>query len=624
MKLLRKVLCLMLVMSVCLIANNYTVTTGNGTGTGSLYLAVIDANNHVGPDTIEFDIQSMSDPPYYLFLEYSIPAFTDNGTFINGFSQEGSQPNSGQFGEPYNAVFNLIFDGQYIDSILYVFTLESDSNEICGISFMRMKADTLVKEGPILIDGGGYNHIWGCSFGLDLDGITDAGNRGNVVTMRNGAHDNLVGGNIPEERCVFGGNDGANIYIEDPDSDNNTISGNYIGTDTTGAAAPRFVGATGYGVYVQGGSQGGPAGTIIGGEDSTYANVFAGLPQQPIFIQTLGDNGGKIMHNWIGVGADGDELSNGGPGITLDKGTEGDSVINNWIAFNEGQGVLANDTNSNGHVIMGNTITDNEHDGVSLYGQVQDCLVKQNEIARNVGNGVYVAGPASDRNRISENSIYENDSLGIDLAPRGVTANDGNDNDDGPNQNMNYPSLDSASTTRVYGRLQGNFREGATIEAFIASEGNNMYGEGMTYLGTGTADDQGYFEVITTPSTIGDYVTVTATDTEGNTSEFCKNIMVTKAGPGVEESEPVISPLTLLVGIKDNAVNFNYNLPRTCEAKLALYDVAGTVVTEITSGRHLAGNHSITINTSELSSGLYFARLSTVDHSVTTKFLIVQ
>jgi len=95
-------------------------------------------------------------------------------------------------------------------------------------------------------------------------------------------------------------------------------------------------------------------------------------------------------------------------------------------------------------------------------------LTLANVISANPQDGIYVTGPGSDGNRISQNSIYGNDSLGIDLAPKGVTPNDGSDGNDGPNENMNFPVLNSASTTRIYGRLQGLYRENAVIEAFIA------------------------------------------------------------------------------------------------------------------------------------------------------------
>ena len=223
---------------------------------------------------------------------------------------------------------------------------------------------------------------------------------------------------------------------------------------------------TGYGIWIQGSPcYGSPDGTIIGGEDSTLANVISANPQDGIYSWRPNGGGSKILRNRIGVDIHGEPLGNIGSGIHLDKRVTADSILYNWIAYNQQDGVLVNDTNSNEHVIIANKINNNDRDGVRLFGLVQNCEIVDCEIANNTRNGIYVAGPGSDGKRLSQNSIYGNDSLGIELAPKGVTPND---EDEGPNENMNFPVLDSASTTRIYGRLQGLYRETAVIEAFIA------------------------------------------------------------------------------------------------------------------------------------------------------------
>jgi len=619
----------MLMSAAVLTANVYTVTVGAGVGSGTLYQAVISANSHEGPDTIEFAIEAMDEPPYYLIPTYPIPPLTDNGTFINGYTQEGATPNTGGPYEPDNAVINLMFDGDYLnDSIPFAFTIESDSNEICGIMFANMGGDTLNAKGSILIDGGGYNHIWGCWFGLDTSGTKDMGNQQMALLLRGGAHHNTIGGTAPEERNVFAGNDSAHIVIMDKESDENMIVGNFIGTDISGVKAPDYVGSTGYGIVIEGERYiGGPSGTIIGGEDSTYANIISGNPSSGIYIGTWGSGtgGDKIIGNRIGVDIEGNALGNGESGVFLDHGTTSDSILNNWISYNGEHGVMVNDTNTNHNVIMNNTITDNGGDGVRLYGLVQECLVKQCEIARNGGNGIYVAGPASDRNVLSENATYKNEGLGIDLAPPGITENDGNDSDDDSNDNMNFPVVDSASTSHVYGRLSGNSRANARIEIFVADTTVEAYGEGMTFLGSGVTDATGKFVAYISPAlvNIGDYITATATDVDGNTSEFMKKAAYVCCAD-VEEEPIEETPLSLKAGVEAERIHVSYTLPENTETYLAIYDASGSLVADLVSQKEKAGQHSLYWDASGLSSGVYFIRLYAGKQEASSKFVLVR
>ena len=64
-----------------------------------------------------------------------------------------------------------------------------------------------------------------------------------------------------------------------------------------------------------------------------------------------------------------------------------------------------------------------------------------NTIANNGGDGVTVVSNGATGNRIEKNSIHDNVGLGIDLGDDGVTANDNDDSDSGPNNLQNYPTI---------------------------------------------------------------------------------------------------------------------------------------------------------------------------------------
>lgn len=138
-------------------------------------------------------------------------------------------------------------------------------------------------------------------------------------------------------------------------------------------------------------------------------------------------------------------------------------------------------------------------------------------------------GPSSSslNNRISGNSIFSNSDMGIDIYPIFVNANDGGDGDTGANNRQNFPVLSVAEnganidiTTALNSAANTSFR----IEYFSSTSCHSTgYGEGQTYLGYSdlTTDLTGNNSIVVSfPIPLGAYLTATATDPAGNTSEF--------------------------------------------------------------------------------------------------------
>ena len=108
--------------------------------------------------------------------------------------------------------------------------------------------------------------------------------------------------------------------------------------------------------------------------------------------------------------------------------------------------------------------------------------------------------------------------------PPGVTPNDPGDTDTGPNNLQNFPVLETVSAKAVHGRLDSAPGSTYRIEFFsnaVCDPSGN--GEGERYLGalTVTSNPQGKatfkFE---TALVAGQFITATATDAAGDTSEF--------------------------------------------------------------------------------------------------------
>src|SRR5262249_45484543 len=143
--------------------------------------------------------------------------------------------------------------------------------------------------------------------------------------------------------------------------------------------------------------------------------------------------------------------------------------------------------------------------------------------------------------------------MGIDLGEAGgagdggFTPNDFNDGDAGPNDYQNFPMISSAvsalgetpggGTTTIHGRLNSLANTLFDLD-FYSNSGcvgrPQDFLEGRTYLGSGavTTDGSGNATInVVLPVTLapGEKVTATATDPQGNTSEFSQRIVVSSA-----------------------------------------------------------------------------------------------
>jgi hypothetical protein len=67
-----------------------------------------------------------------------------------------------------------------------------------------------------------------------------------------------------------------------------------------------------------------------------------------------------------------------------------------------------------------------------------------------------------------------------------------------------------------------------------------------------------------------------------------------------------------------------FSLPQTMDVNIAVYNSLGQKVRELVNGTMSAGNHSVEMNASDLSSGMYFYRISTPGYSKTMKMMLLK
>jgi hypothetical protein len=348
----------------------------------------------------------------------------------------------------------------------------------------------------------------------------------------------IVGDGTPAGRNVISGNGvGVDITVNSA-----AVRGNYIGTNSAGNAA--IVNAFGgtnnnAGIELNGGGGALVEGNLVSG--NAFGIDFSGVAgQDTLRGNTIGLNaaGNAAIPNGIGIHmastanstiggttpADRNVISgNTQYGIQFSGGViTGNSIIGNYIGTDgAGTGPIPNGSGG----ILFNGASSNFIGGAQP-GQL-------NTIAFNNGPGIAI--PSGINNQILSNSIFSNTGIGIDLgdgtALDGVTLNDAGDGDTGGNNRQNFPVITSASPSTVNGTLNSSAGTLFTIQLFKNNVCNaSGYGEGQTLIASFTAATDGMGNLSFSQGGLalanGQYVTGTATDPSGNTSEFSSCVAV--------------------------------------------------------------------------------------------------
>lgn len=431
-------------------------------------------------------------------------------------------------------------------------------NTISGHSVAGVYLDSEASSGSV---------VQGNLIGSNQAGDTAIGNGVGVSIFR--SHDHLIGGLSVAAGNLITGSSQQNIRLVG-DSSRVRIEGNRIGTDGTGNVALSRSGA-GFNVYLEGGSD-----NRVGGSDPGAGNLISGFGplvngnNHGVGIRLSASSAGNVVAgNRIGTNADGSQaLGNGGAGVwvsvlpfvttpstpTVIGGLV--SAAGNQIAGNAGAGVEI--AGADFVRIQGNTIGESSQGGVALGNAFHGVSISgsdnvvggiesgaANRIANGSTNapggarGVYIT--AGQRNRVSGNHTTANSGLGIDLLGGGenadrVTPNDPCDADTGPNGLQNFPIITSAEATAggvsVSGTLDSVANAIFEIDLYFNSVCDaSGHGEGATWLGrisaTTNAQCAASFNTLL-PLPGNGALTATATDANGNTSEFssCRSVQL--------------------------------------------------------------------------------------------------
>jgi hypothetical protein len=424
----------------------------------------------------------------------------------------------------------------------YGLSISTSNNTVGGTA---AGARNLISGNIIAVQiGGNSNQVLGNYIGTNAAGTAAVANyNGMFISGSN----NTVGGTAAGARNLISGTiNGPGVFIFS--SSGNQVLGNYIGTDAAGTAA--LANATG--VLLAGSNN------TLGGTTAGARNLISGNS----YGVGLGGNSNQVLGNYIGTDAAGTAALANGTGVFISglNDTLGGTAAGarNLISGN-GTGVGIGGTSNQ---VLGNYIgtnaagtgpLGNSSDGVSILGGQNDTIGGTaagagNTIAFNGGNGIAISLEGGTGNAILRNSIFSNAGLGIDLGADGVTPNDPGDDDTGPNNLQNFPALHVATTspggTAIRGDLHSTANTTFRLEFFANSVCDpSGFGEGETFLGatTVTTNPGGVAPFLATfPTAVpeGQFVTATATDPSGNTSEFSACLVVQSESDGAEDPGP--------------------------------------------------------------------------------------
>ena len=336
---------------------------------------------------------------------------------------------------------------------------------------------------------------------------------------------------------------------------NNIVWGNQFGARLSSGAGSLVLSPSDTNIVLTGFSS-----STVGGESPAHRNVIADANSHGVLVtsntfSTSTDN--DIVNNLIGsYGLEISAAGNLGHGILIR--TSGNTVRDNTLIYNSGDGVRLDTDDAHNNLLQGNRIgvrdticlgdfcfggpAGNGTDGITLTYGTHDNIIYNNVIRNNTYSGIYIASSniagVSSRNWLIGNALYLNGSTGMTFS----LYNGADNYASASNQEMatagHYPVI-----TRAYGGTRKGWVEGTLattngnyiLDIFSSAQVDNqprgesevfhrsLYGVTINNAlagQNGTANFRVSFSGSPLQNLAGRVVTATAADNVGNTSEL--------------------------------------------------------------------------------------------------------
>ena len=452
---------------------------------GSLRAAILASNADSALNTIRFDIAGGC--PRIINLAGLLPNITDS-VVIEGYSQPGSAVNTSASTFSPDICIGIV--GDFSDDHAFRIAASAGAGEYLDLSGVALGGFDVA---AVRLDGGANSRIHGVQFGHEL-GSTAIGNSAVNVRTSGNSRSNVIGGESNADRNLIGEAWVAGVQMlanspTEADSDN-VVENNMIGTS--------------------------PGGTLRAANE-----------------------------------------------IGIDIRTGSNIVRDNLISGNQTHGVLISGVPATSNVLLGNRIgpkassllgclppcppdffaLGNVEMGVLVQGNASRNLIVNNTIAYNGGKGVRLLN--GQRNSVYTNAIYENGALGIDTGGSGIN----NVNNDATvaeqataNRGINWPYVAGAHGSATNGTVSGTlittngtyllqvFSDG-TCDALGNGEARRYIDNASVTITNAVAGGNGTVQfaipIESTGSLGGRAISITATDSIGNTSELSNCVTYT-------------------------------------------------------------------------------------------------
>jgi gliding motility-associated-like protein len=230
-----------------------------------------------------------------------------------------------------------------------------------------------VSDGIYLNSGTGINSIFNNYIGTDTLGLAPYGNGLGIIV--DNSSNNFIGGNTAAEGNVISANGEQGILIVGALAQDNSVHGNYIGTDVTGTS-PLGNGQEGILIEID------ASGNLVGGGVAANVNVISGNAGAGVMLSSDA-NSNNVFNNIIGADVSGTLPIPNDVGVVIDDAntnTIGSNVANNGnvISANTVDGVEIFGPNSHDNIVLGNWIgqdkigntigSGNGENGVRIHG----------------------------------------------------------------------------------------------------------------------------------------------------------------------------------------------------------------------------------------------------------------
>ncbi len=482
------------------LAATFTVTNTNDEGPGSLRQAILDANALAGSDIIVFAIPG--NLPHRIAVASPLPAVT-SPVLIDGYSQPGASANTLPTG--WNAVIGIEIDCNALNTASFGLQLATAGagSSVRGLSIYNVRNVSIRAEGDDSVVAGNVVGMRADGRTPNTVGFAATSNRGAIAAYRTNANNGRrirIGGPQPADRNLVGGNfNGISATSEGAKIEDALIENNWIGLDGSAGA----VVANGRGISLVNALRTTIRANVVVASGAGVDQIGPFVSQGQGLIADAGTVETIIERNRFGVDPSGDGITTG------------------FIPFGVQSGLdLRNSASID--VRVGNP---NDPTAGNIVGHAR-------------ATNTYILANIQ-RVALSGNRLFGG-TIGIDISPvEGPNSNDLLDADTGANGLQNHPELASATTagaqTLIVGTLSSTPNTDYRVELFEATFcPANGRGHAQHYLGSVDATTHGGGDAsisVNIPAlAAGRYVTATATDPLGNTSEFGPCIEV-QGGP---------------------------------------------------------------------------------------------